>query len=103
MLAPDVQVTCYIPEPNTPWKIYLPEELLGDAIRWYHLALGHIGQNRLYDTMSLHLYHPNLKNRIEDLVSRCEACQKQKNIPRGHGHVPPRDAGSNTSVARSRS
>lgn len=32
LLAPDVHVTCYIPKPNQPWKIYLPSELLDSAI-----------------------------------------------------------------------
>jgi len=42
--------------------------------------------------MKQHLYNPKLKNVIEDIVSRCDACQKYKNIPRGHGHAPPREA-----------
>ena len=69
-LAHDLQLACYIPAPNEPWKIFLPTALLGQAIQWYHLALGHIGTNRLFDTMRQHLYHPDLRNRVEDLVSR---------------------------------
>ena len=41
--APNTTVTCFIPEPNAPWKIDLPAELNTDATHWYHLALGHIG------------------------------------------------------------
>ena len=92
LLAPDLQVTCYIPAPGEPWKIYLPDELLETAIRWYHLALGHIGQNRLYDSMAIHLYHPDLKNRVEDIVSRCHSCQINKQVGRTHGEAPPREA-----------
>ena len=93
LLAPNRRVICYIPQHNQPWKIYLPGELLQHAVRWYHLALGHIGINRLYDTMSLHLYNPNLKSHIETMISSCDACQRHKLVLRGHGHTAPREAG----------
>jgi hypothetical protein len=64
LLAPDTMIVCYIPEPNAPWKIYLPTDLLDTAVRWYHLALGHVGQTRLHDTMAAHFYHPDLSNKI---------------------------------------
>jgi len=92
LLAPDVSVTCYIPEPNAPWKIYLPTNLLDNAIKWYHLALGHLGQNRLYDTIHMHFFHPDLRNKIEYIISRCDACQKQKQVLRGHGHTALHEA-----------
>jgi transposase InsO family protein len=92
LLAPNVSVTCYIPEPNAPWKIYLPTPLLQNAVLWYHYALGHLGQNRLYDTMAIHLYHPDLKNTVTSVVTKCDICQKQKQVLRGHGHTAPREA-----------
>ena len=33
VLAPDTRVYCYIKENNAPWKIYLPNSLLSDAIK----------------------------------------------------------------------
>ena len=72
LLAPNTMVTCYISQPGKPWKVYLPTPLLDQAVRWYHLALGHIGQSRLYDTMRRHFYHPDLKTKVEDLVSKCD-------------------------------
>lgn len=92
MLAPDTMVYCFIKEPNAPWKIYLPNELLDDAVRFYHLALSHVGMNRLYDTLSLHFYNRHMRNKVEDLVARCDTCQRQKLVGRGHGHLPPREA-----------
>jgi len=92
LLAPGLQLLCYIGRPNDEWKIYLPSSLLDDAIKWYHLALGHIGRNRLYDTIKQHFYHPDLRNRIDHLVERCPECQKQKNPGRGYGEQAPRDA-----------
>jgi hypothetical protein len=45
LLAPEVHLICYIAKPDSPWKIYLPGELMDNSIHWYDLALGHIGQN----------------------------------------------------------
>ena len=56
LLAPNTNVICKI-DPNGPWKICLPDETLEATTKWYHLALGHVGMNRLYDTISLHFYH----------------------------------------------
>jgi hypothetical protein len=54
LLAPNMHVWCYISESNVPWKIFLPNELLESAIRWYHLTLDHIGGSRLWDTIRMH-------------------------------------------------
>jgi len=92
LLAPNTQVYCHIRQPNDPWKIYLPEELLDHAVRWYHLALSHVGSNRLLDTMSMHFYSKNLRGKVEDIVSKCDACQRYKLVGRGHGELAPREA-----------
>ena len=92
LLAPNTYVWSYIPKPDDPWKIYLPTELLEQTTRWYHLALSHQGQNRLYDTMAMHLYHPDLRRQVEAVVSRCDTCQRYKQVLRGHGHTAPREA-----------
>ena len=54
MLAPDACVWCHVKEPNAPWKIFLPNELLKPAARWCHLALGHVSSSCLGDTMAMH-------------------------------------------------
>ena len=92
LLAPNLQVYCYIPNPNDSWKIYLPNALLEPSIHWYHHALSHIGGSRLYDTMSMHFHNAKLKNRIEEIVQRCDTCQRMKNVGKGHGHLAPREA-----------
>ena len=92
LLAPGRQVWCYIAQPNVPWKIYLPNELLEPAIRWYHHALSHCGSTRLWQTMSMHLYNAKLKNRIEDIVRACDTCQRYKNNTRTYGFAPAREA-----------
>ncbi len=92
MLAPQVYVTCFIPKPNEPWKIYLPDELLHETVAWYHFVLGHLGRSRLFDTISTHLYNSQLRNKIDDYVSRCDECQRKKQLQRGYGELPPREA-----------
>ena len=92
LLAPNTQVYCYIPAANAPWKIYLPDELLNAAVRWYHLSLGHSGMSRLHDTMKMHFYHKNLRRTVENIVSTCDSCQKNKNNVRGFGSTAPREA-----------
>ena len=41
--------------------------------------------------MAVHFYHPDLRNKIETLVTRCDMCQKQKQQARHYGEVPPRE------------
>jgi hypothetical protein len=64
MLAPNQMVYCYIPEPGAPWKIYLPNELLENTVRYYHLVRSHTGTTRLYDTISMHFYNCALKGAV---------------------------------------
>jgi transposase InsO family protein len=92
LLAPNTAVWCYTAEPNKPWKVYLPDNLLLRAIQWYHHALSHIGQSRLGDTMSLVYYHPKLRATIEAALTKCRLCQEYKNVQRGHGQLAPREA-----------
>ena len=40
----------------------------------------------------MHFYNRKLRNKIEDIVSRCDTCQRQKLVGRGHGEVAPREA-----------
>lgn len=92
-LAHDVNLICHIPDANQDqWKICIPDELVDNAIQWYHLALGHVGQKRLQQTMSKHFFHRELRRRIEKQVEQCEVCQRHKNPGRGYGELGARQA-----------
>jgi hypothetical protein len=80
LLAPNTSVYCYVPSPGAPWKIYLPTGLLNNIVRWYHLALGHVGISRLADTLRMHFFHPRLQQVCEAEVKKCDPCQRLKNI-----------------------
>ena len=83
---------CYVTTKNEPWRIVIPNTLLDSIISWYHQILSHIGMTRLYDTISVHFYHPTLKSKIEAFIQSCDICQRAKLPGIGHGHLPPRDA-----------
>ena len=38
------------------WKIVIPSTLLPQLLIWYHLVLGHCGQQRLYNTVCARFY-----------------------------------------------
>ena len=91
-LAPNANVICYLSQPNAPWKICIPDSKLDEIIQWHHTHLGHPGIKRTSDTIALHYYHPHLSARCEDLISRCDACQRNKPSLCGYGELPPRNA-----------
>jgi Integrase zinc binding domain len=93
LLAPNISIWCHTVDHNQQGKIYLPDALLEQAIRWYHLALSHIGTHRLTDTMSETFYNPKLCLNVEAVLKPCEHRQKYKNVQRGHGKTAPREAG----------
>jgi hypothetical protein len=91
-LGHDLDLCCYIDkDKNKPWRVYLPDELLQPAVKWYHQTLGHLGQRRLEDTMSVHLYNTKLRDVIEQIVAPCPACQLNKSPTRGYGETAPRE------------
>ena len=88
-----VPLMCYKDQPDDPehkWRIYLPNDLLDDTIRWFHLVLGHAGKTRVYDSIRKLLYNPGLKRRVDML--NCEHCQRYKLQGAGYGELPPREA-----------
>ena len=87
-----IDLICYLPTPNSPWKIYLPSTILDRTILWFHQAMNHNGMNRLYDAMNTHFYNFELRQQIEHLVRACNTYQRYKTAGPGYGHLPPREA-----------
>jgi transposase InsO family protein len=42
--------------------------------------------------MVIHFYHPDLRNKVESVVTSCDTCQRQKLQGRTYGEAPPREA-----------
>ena len=88
-LAPNANVICYLSQLNAPWKICIPDSKLDEIIQWHHAHLGHPGIKCTSDMIALHSYHPRLSARCEDLISCCDACQRNKLALWGYGELPP--------------
>ena len=86
-----VDLICYH-TPQKQWRIALPTAMLEHIVIWYHRVLNHCGMTRLYDSIATHLYHPQLKKIVEQVVPQCGVCRKYKLPGPGYGHVPPRIA-----------
>ena len=80
---------CYVKEDKI--KIVLPTSLVDETIAWYHHILGHCGQERLYRSISTHLYAPNIQDKIAKYVQSCDSCQRNKNPGVGVGHLAQRN------------
>ena len=87
-----IELIGFLHKPTDTWHVAIPDTLLDPIITWYHHVLSHIGIRRLYNTISTHLYHPALKDKIECFVLICKICQKAKLPGPGYSHLPPRDA-----------
>ena len=79
-------------EPNQPnlWKIYLPDTLVVNVIHWYHVTLGHVGHvgtQKLYDTISNRFMSPRLYSLCQEYVCPHNCAQwKQQGV--GYSHLP---------------
>ena len=71
--------------------IVVPEAIHDATIRWYHVVLGHAGQDRMIQSLRKHLYFPGLASKIKAYVETCDECQRFKHVGRGYGHLPLRD------------
>lgn len=79
------------PDAPTQWKIYLPETLIQEVIKWFHETLGHAGVDVVYNTIKARFYCPKLYTHCQRFVCNIN-CTQYKNQGRGYGHLPPRNA-----------
>ena len=67
-LSDDVDdILCYVKDHNNPdskWKIALPETMIEQTIHWFHRLLGHPGQKRLRETLRQRYHHPRMRYHI---------------------------------------
>jgi hypothetical protein len=72
-------------------KIFVPKDLRRHIIDWYHTYLMHPGITRTEETISQHLYWPNIRKTVEEFVKSCPTCQKAKGKRLKYGHLPAKD------------
>ena len=64
-----VNLIVFASSPTSRWRICIPSTKLDQMIHWYHMVLNHVGTIRLYEMMTMHFYHHNLRTRIESTLS----------------------------------
>ena len=57
------------PREDDIWKIAIPNMLLPQLLTWYHIVLGHCGQQRLYDTLRARFQANNLQKCCVNIVN----------------------------------
>ena len=80
---------CYVKtydDPDTQWRIALPNQLVIPTIQYFHMILGHPGATRMRLTIQTRYYHPKLRKEIDDFA--CDACQKMKRPGLGYVLLP---------------
>ena len=85
-------LVCYCTNPNIvgedEWKIYLPQSMIQDVIRWYHIILGNPDVTRLYDTIQAGFHAERLSIHCRDYICP-DNCSRFKQQGRGYGKLPP--------------
>ena len=62
-------------------QLCVPEVLREELLVAYHDNNGHIGRDRLYDTLKQKYYFREMYTSVHEYVSTCEECQKTKTSP----------------------
>jgi len=91
-VAPLLRVVAHVQHPDDNPKICIPDVLLDEYIKFYHLALAHAGMNKVMNTLAMHFWHADLRSKTEQIIHSCEVCQKTKPPWKGYGHLAPREA-----------
>ena len=87
----NILTMCSDPTQPTLWKIYLPATLVANVIHWYHVTLGHVGIQKLYDTIRDRFASPRLYTLCQRYTCP-HNCHQWKQQGVGYGHLPPRNA-----------
>ena len=92
-LEPGVNVMCYIPpkssDPDTDWRIALPDNMVKSTVDWFHLVMGHPGTKRLREALEARYHNESLRWTIDN--HKCEYCQRHKLSGPGYGLLSERD------------
>ena len=79
-------IICYVRpdnDPETQWRIALPEQILAKTVAWFHQIMVHPGSKRLRETLQQRYHHPQLRHIIDNF--KCEHCQRHKLYGKGYG------------------
>ena len=74
---------------QTQWKVCLPQTMVKDAVKWYHVALGHPGSARTRATMQSRYHSRHIGKECK--AFKCAHCKKYKADPKQWGLLPKRE------------
>ena len=87
----DVPLLCYrrdhLDNNEGNWRICIPSGLLLETVQFFHKALGHAGEVRVYDSIRMRFHHPRLKTTVENICRSCITCRKHKLQGPGYGEL----------------
>ena len=73
------------------WKIDVLITQINDLLLWYRVTLGHVGEQRLYDTVHQRYHHPKLRDLCKQNVQGCpHHFQQHKLSIKGYCYHAPR-------------
>ena len=61
---------------SAQWVV--PAVMRGEALRFWHEALGHPAGRRLYETLQARLYWPGMRKDVQKFCEACQQCQRCK-------------------------
>ena len=59
-------------------KVWVPKDHQERIIDWYHTNLNHTGSTRTINSISVTFGWKGLRKQVEDYISHCDVCQKNK-------------------------
>ena len=86
------EILCYVSNhigPDTQWRIALPESMLDETVNWFHIFMGHPGENRLIEPLQKCYHHNKICHTIDKY--KCEHCQRHSIPGKGYGLLPERE------------
>ena len=85
----------YIANPDTEPKLrlYVPEQLRERVVKQYHDDNGHMGIDKLFDSIRQKYFWPNLYKQLYEYISMCTTCQarstRKTKPPLQETEIPP--------------
>ena len=73
-------------------RIYIPETLKHDVMKWYHTYLMHPGATRMLSSIQTTMHWHGIRSDIDLYVKQCTVCQRTKKHKKKYGHLPPKIA-----------
>ena len=85
-------ILCYVryhDDPNNSWIIAISYSMLKEAVKWFHIFMGHPAEKRLRESLQQRYHHNKLCHTIDKY--KCEHFQRHKFPVKGYGLLLERE------------